>query len=86
MQLQCPLPNTGSDKVGVVKCNFRTSKKGMKEGEAARHLSKDHQVKALDIVIARDMNPGQYKFDKIKIPVCSSGGDILVKCNAQSEK
>ena len=66
----CPLPYSGTDNVGAVKCNFRTSKKGIKEGDAATHLSKDHKVKPMDIVIARDKQPGLFKFDKIKMPIC----------------
>ena len=49
----CPLLYTGTDKEGTVKWTFRTSKKCMKEWEAARHLSKDHKVKLREVEIAR---------------------------------
>ena len=47
----CPIPD----------CSFYTTKEGMKKSQAALHLKNDHKIKA------KDMKPGMYKFDKIKV-------------------
>merc|ERR1719508_316972 len=47
----CPIP----------KCNFSTSKEGMKTSKAALHLKKEHKIRAVD------MKPGMYKFSKVKM-------------------
>jgi hypothetical protein len=47
----CPIPD----------CSFYTTKEGMKKSQAALHLKNDHKIKA------KDMKPGMYRFDKIKV-------------------
>ena len=47
----CPMPG----------CSYYTTKEGMKKSQAALHLKNDHKIKA------KDMQPGMYKFDKIKV-------------------
>ena len=47
----CPIPG----------CSYHTTKGGMKRGQAAIHLQRDH------FITAKDMKPGDYKFDKISI-------------------
>jgi len=42
-------------------CPFYATKEGMKKGLAALHLKDDHQIRA------KDMKPGMYKFEKVKV-------------------
>jgi len=44
-------------------CTFSTSKEGMKTGDAAQHLKKDHGVTKQKMTNA---SPGYYKFNKVK--------------------
>ena len=54
----CPLGDVDDNSLS---CPYNTTKDGFTNGEAARHLKNVHKLRP------KDMKPGMYKFNKVKI-------------------